>query len=356
MRPTQDHGIDIRIDDAHQFLRTLPDNHLDAIITDPPYEIDYVRQLRNIHGGHEWDATGIACDASFWAEALRAAKPGANLLAFAAPRTVHRIAVAIEEAGWELRDQVLVWMKSYGFPKKLAIRKKLASRGRSDLAERYEGIGNVLKPSYEPIIVARKAPIAGGLVENLIHHGIGGLGIDACRIPTDDDRSRPPGISRRGDTLFMQRGTARSVSHAAGRYPGNLLFVHDEHCTSETGCAADCHVAGFEHTYPGKSKFFPAFYYSGRASKAERPVVDGIEHPTIKPVALMEWLVALGAPAAGMLVLDPFAGTGSTGLACARLGRRAMLVENNERYLPLLNERLRTVLTTPRERTETEPA
>lgn len=332
--------IDLIHGDARAVVRLLDTNLVDAVVTDPPYEIDYARQLRSLHGGHDWDRTGIAFDPAFWAEVHRVLKPGGNLLAFAAPRTSHRIASAIEDGGFEIRDQILVWLKSYGFPKRLPFERKLTKLGREDLHPHVAGIGNMLKPSYEPIIVARKPPLHGDLVENIAEFGVGGYGIDACRITTTDDRSRKPGSSQRGDMLWMSRGSEKSTSHPEGRYPGNFLLAHDPHCREGASCVESCHVLELGEVRSRPAEFFPTFHYSGRASRSERPVVDGIEHPTVKPLSLMRWLVRLAAPHPGAVILDPFAGTGTTGEAAREEGAGCILVEADNAYVRLAEERL----------------
>ncbi|MGO1851798.1 MAG: DNA-methyltransferase [Microbacteriaceae bacterium] len=314
-------------------LPQLADNSVDAVVTDPPYEIDLARQH-----DLDWDRSGVAFDKGLWAEVLRVTKPGGNLLAFGAPRTVHRLTVAIEDAGWEVRDSIVAWVKAYGFPKALETQRLLERRGHPQLAAEFAGVQNVLKPAHEPIVVARKPLDGATLADNIVAHGVGGLGIDNCRISTDEDRSRRPGMATADDIVHMSRGRERNKSHPAGRWPTNMVLVHGEDCI-EGECERGCPAAELDQQRRGAARYFPQFFYSGRASRAERPVVDGVQHHSVKPIALMEWLVELAAPLRGMLVLDPFAGTGTTGQACARTGRRALLGEQHEPYLPLIRER-----------------
>lgn len=329
------HNIQLAVGAAqHDLLPHLPSNSVDAIITDPPYEIDFTRQV-----GRNWDKSGIAFSTPFWQECLRVAKPGANLAAFGAPRTYHRLATAIEDAGWELRDNLLAWVKGHGFPKALETQQLLTRRGYPHLAEKYAGIQNVLKPAHEPILLARKPLEVGDtLADNLIKHGVGGLGIDNCRIPTRDNRSRTPGKAHKGDIIHMSRGTQKSTSHKAGRWPTNTVFVHDPDCAS--ACTEACPIHQLEQQKRGASRYFPQFRYSSRAPQSERPIAFGVEHHTVKPLALIEWLVQLVAPVEQMLVLDPFAGSGTTAEACVRLNRSAILAEIEPDYVPLIEMRI----------------
>lgn len=318
--------------DSLKLLRKYPDNTFDHIVTDPPYELNFGRIA-----GRTWDGTGIAFDPTFWAECLRVLKPGGNLLAFAAPRTHHRIAVAIEDAGFEVRDDILAWVKSSGFPKSKNLPKLLGDLNQPELSQQWQGMGTAFKPAHEPIIVARKAPV-GPLPENIVEWGVGGLNIDAMRVPTDEDRSRTPGEARRGDILNLQRGGERSISHEGGRFPTNMILVHREECTEET-CDEDCAALELENQKKGSSRFFPAFFYHGRAARSERPVVNGVEHLSVKPLGVMEWLVT-GAAMPGQLILDPFAGSGATVEAAMRHNIRCVALELGEDYIPLIKARV----------------
>lgn len=336
-RALTDH-IDLYHSKAERVLRGIPDESFDAIITDPPYEVDLVRQ-----SGRSWDRTGIAFSVPLWRDALRVVKPGANLVAFGSPRSFHRLVCAVEDAGWEIRDTARAWVKSYGFPKALEVQQLLHRRGRPDLAERFAGAQNVLKPAYEPLLIARR-PIEGKtLADNIIEHGVGGLGIDACRIPSDDDRARTPGTASAGDIIHMSRGLDRSVSHPGGRWPTNALFVHGHDCSLEPPhCEPGCPVAQLNEQHPGAEKYFPVFHYAGRASKSERPIVDGIEHHTVKPLSVVTWTVDLGCPVDGMRILDLFAGTGTLAEAVllGERGHHVTLIEQERDYLPLIERRV----------------
>ena len=197
-------------------------------------------------------------------------------------------------------------------------------------AQRWDGWGTALKPAIEPIILARK-PLDGTVANNVLAHGVGGLNIDACRVGTDDT-SRTPSVV--GDTSApMGRGIAMGGrGHSAGRFPANVLL--DEHAAKEMD----------RQSGVGASKFFPVFKYQAKAPKKERPVIereDGtkIQHPTVKPVALMEWLVTLVTPPNGV-VLDPFAGSGTTLQAALNEGFDPIGVEQDVDYIQLINKRL----------------
>ena len=201
--------------DCRDQLATIPDNSIDAIVTDPPYELGFM--------GKSWDASGIAYNPTVWTECLRVLKPGGHLLAFSGSRTYHRMAVAIEDAGFQIRDQIM-WVYGSGFPKSLDISKAIdkaagaeravvgtakgarngngnnndygdfgsATSGEYSVtapataeAEVWEGWGTGLKPAHEPIVLARK-PLVGTVAENVLRFGVGGLNIDGCRVATDE--------------------------------------------------------------------------------------------------------------------------------------------------------------------------
>lgn len=332
--PTSPERPTILKGDSVKVLRSIDDNTFDAIVTDPPFELGFTRI-----SGRKWDATGIAFSTQLWGEALRVLKPGGNLLAFGSPRTYHRLVVAVEDSGFEVRDTILAWVKSTGFAKSLDISRLLESREESALAVAWAGTGTGLKPAHEPIVVARKRP-DGSIVDNIIRHGVGGLNIDAARVLTEDDRSRTPGQSRVGDVINFQRGgTAKSRSHPGGRWPANVVVVHRPDCTLEGECAPDCAAAELDAQSAGAARFFPAFRYQGRASASERPRVDGVAHLTVKPIGLMEWLVGLAA-LPGQLILDPFAGSGATTEAAMHLGVRSIGIDNQTDHVRQIQQRI----------------
>ena len=230
-------------------MKQLPDNSVDSIVTDPPYELGFM--------GKSWDASGIAFNVEVWREALRVMKPGGHLIAFSGSRTYHRMAVAIEDAGFEIRDQIM-WVYGSGFPKSHNISKGLDKqegiwRGKAgepidddtkrsfgqhyertpmeppvtDAAKQWDGWGTALKPAHEPMVLARK-PLIGTVANNVLTHGTGGLNIDGSRVQTDDkwegrtlDSAKPLIGFEGGDGLNAQS----SPSNSLGRWPAN--FIHD---------------------------------------------------------------------------------------------------------------------------------
>ena len=233
--------------------------------------------------------------------------------------------------------------------------------------------GTQVKPAIEPIILAQK-PLVGTVASNVLAHGVGGLNIDACRVSTDDDTARPNGVT----AIWQEDGTAKAGiggGSPAGRFPANVLL--DEHAAKEmdkqSGYQKDgFHVArnrdhdakmgGFDGGWKkdaksggygsggGASRFFPVFKYQAKAPKKERPVIeleDGtkIQHNTVKPLALMEWLVSLIVPPGGV-VLDPFAGSGTTLQAALNKGFQPIGIEQDADYIKLIEKRLEATCTT----------
>ncbi|KVG33844.1 DNA-methyltransferase [Burkholderia diffusa] len=352
--------------DCREVLKTLSDASIDAIVTDPPYELGFM--------GRAWDRSGIAYDVSMWAECLRVLKPGGHLLAFSGSRTYHRMACAIEDAGFELRDQIM-WLYGSGFPKS------------KNLEGDWAGWGTALKPAHEPICVARK-PLVGTVAANVLEHGTGALNIDACRVPHQTinggnlaDNPHLRGTKLRAApvaTSFGREGDETPLTDASGRWPANV--IHDG---SDEVLAAFPDAPGQQHascdaqrtranTYGAvtdNGKIYAPrlesatsaarFFYCAKASRADRNEGcdalpdqkggmnsntsgqhitrrDGWEsepvknnHPTVKPTDLMCYLVRLVTPPGGT-VLDPFMGSGSTGKACAREGFAFIGIEKDE--------------------------
>jgi site-specific DNA-methyltransferase (adenine-specific) len=202
--------------DCLEVLKGLPDCSVDSIITDPPYELGFM--------GKKWDGSGVSFDPETWAACLRVAKPGAFLLAFGGTRTWHRIAVAIEDAGFEIRD-TLCWMYGTGFPKSKSLR---------DVGPEWEGHGTALKPSFEPVIVAMK-PCEGTFAANAAKWGVAGLNVDGCRISTNGEQPSSwfenPGIKRVGGILNRSDELRPPVTQSpSGRWPPNTVFSHAPGC------------------------------------------------------------------------------------------------------------------------------
>jgi site-specific DNA-methyltransferase (adenine-specific) len=339
--------IRILIGDCRERLKDLSDNSVDSVVCDPPYHLTsivkrfgaenaapakvgktgaYARASKGFMG-QTWDGGDVAFQPDTWAEVLRVLRPGGHLIAFSGTRTYHRMAVAIEDAGFEIRDQ-LAWVYGSGFPK---------SHNQPG------GWGTALKPSWEPIALCRK-PLVGPVAANMTQFGTGALNIDGCRIETsDDDKAainakhagmdcdeyeRPAGVSLNLSVKPMAMKAAEA--HPQGRWPANLChdgsdevvagfpITHSEGGGDKTR-AASLGTVSFGNAggqdkvvYHGEGSA-ARFFYCAKATTEERG--EGNNHPTVKPVALMSWLVRLVTPKGGT-VLDPFMGSGSTALAC----------------------------------------
>jgi DNA modification methylase len=411
--------------DCYEVMKSMPDNSVDSIVTDPPYELGFM--------GKSWDSTGIAYSAEMWAEALRVLKSGGHLLAFSGSRTYHRMAVAIEDAGFEIRDQIM-WVYGSGFPKSHNISKaidKAAGADRevgnlkfkggtqlgvinddgwepkdvyesfstTDEAKQWDGWGTALKPAHEPIVLARK-PFTGTVAQNVLAHGTGALNIDASRISIAEGDE--PSAGSRTATF----GTQETISGgdgsggwqpASGRFPAN--FIHDGSdevlaLFPDTGKSTGGRIgkksmgdvtnvpAGeYEAGDPGfgDSGSAARFFYCAKTNKRDRnegldkflakqtlggggltaeikedgsydtasaggkygsvKAVSQNYHPTVKPTALMRYLVRLVTPPNG-IVLDPFLGSGSTGKACMYEKFDFIGIEMTEEYLPIAQARI----------------
>jgi site-specific DNA-methyltransferase (adenine-specific) len=233
--------LDLRLGDCLTVLRTLPDASIDAVVTDPPYELGFM--------GKGWDASGIAFNTEVWRECLRVLKPGGYLLAFGGTRTYHRMTVAIEDAGFEVRD-CLMWVYGSGFPKSLNVEKNVPP----EHAAAWAGWGTALKPAWEPVVVARK-PLEGTVAGNVLKHGTGAMNIDGCRVPSSDgyekawDRPVSTNIGAQGGA-YITTGDQHTVdlsSHKpeGGRWPANVILSHAPDC-GEDGCAPGCPCAAMD--------------------------------------------------------------------------------------------------------------
>ena len=422
--------------DCREVLKGFPDCSFDSIVTDPPYELGFM--------GKKWDSSGVAYDVSLWAECLRVLKPGGHLLAFSGSRTYHRMAVAIEDAGFEIRDQIM-WVYGSGFPKsmdiskaidksagaerevigqKLHARKGVASAEErtvigagafgearmgditapaTDAAQQWSGWGTALKPAHEPIVMARK-PVEGTVANNVLKHGVGGINIDGCRVASTDNFDNVVGrpiqklaTRREGETDDEYRSRvlespaqqeALAKLKELGRFPAN--FIHDG---SEEVLALFPDVkgqVGMKKTVGGHrfiegdlntvqqfdygrqdNGYAARFLYCAKASKDERNAgLEGLPeqtsgadalrdggresqprqnfHPTVKPIALMRYLVRLVTPPNGT-VLDPFAGSGTTLVAAILEGFSPVGMELTADYLPIINARVEWALKQPKE-------
>lgn len=380
----------IRVGSCLDLMPTLDANSIDAIVTDPPYGLTEPRSGGNGSGkawaerseeakrarrggfmGKAWDAA--VPSVPFWEAALRVAKPGAHLVAFGGTRTYHRLTCAIEDAGWEIRD-CLSWLYGSGFPK----------------SHNGPWGGTALKPAWEPIILARK-PLVGTVAANVAAHGTGALNIDGCRIATTEMAGpRDPDLSRmkQPDWRMTGGGTGGGATSPLGRWPANVCLDEDaaaaldeQSGTLTSGGTPSRRLSDkTRHTYGafngtenpdgiGRSEGGASrFFYCAKASRAEREAgLEGRErkaklwssgeqspgtfqaegtdrtstnhHPTVKPVALMRWLCRLVTPPGG-LILDPFTGSGTTGVAAALEGFRFLGIEQEAEYAQIAEARI----------------
>jgi DNA modification methylase len=336
--------------DCLERLRELPDCSVDACVTDPPYGLSFM--------GKAWDYD--VPQAEVWREVLRVLKPGGHLLAFAGTRTQHRMAVQIEDAGFEIRD-LIAWVYGSGFPKSLDVSKaidKAAGAEREVVgtaagarngngqnndygafgshvdgtynitapatpeAQQWTGWGTALKPALEPITVARK-PLVGTVAENVLRHGTGALNVDGCRVAHNEEcRMMAPSQANIDNPSEKHRQAGRREAvlelKPEGRWPANL--IHD-------GSEEPCELLGSA----------ARFFYCAKASKADRGAEN--VHPTVKPTELMRYLVRLVTPPGGV-VLDPFMGSGSTGKAAVLEGFRFIGIEREAEYIEIARGRI----------------
>ena len=283
---------------------------VESVVTDPPYELGFM--------GKSWDASGIAFDKKTWELAFELLNPGGYLLAFSASRNYHRIAVAVEDAGFEIRDQIM-WIYGSGFPKSLNLG---------------DGWGTALKPAHEPIVMAKKF-IEGTNKNNREKYGTGGLNIDGCRINYVSDTHEP-----------------------TGRFPANVIMdaeagaILDEQAPKTgNGHMAKIKVTGYGNfggggaSYEGKGEKLDGlsgaskFFYCPKTSMSEKHNGDKNTHPTVKPVELMKYLCKLVTPKGGT-VLDPFMGSGSTGMAAKDEGFEFIGIEKEKEYIEIAESRI----------------
>lgn len=385
--------------DCLAVLPRLAEASFDACVTDPPYHLASIVKRFGAEGaaaaksdgatgvyrrasagfmGKQWDGGAIAFDPATWAEVYRVLKPGAHLAAFAAPKNAHRLTSAIEDAGFEIRD-VVMWLFGQGFPKShdvgKAIIRSLGATLEADMqAYKWDGWGTALKPAYEPIILARK-PLVGTVAENVLAHGTGAINIDACRIEInpeiDDPRLGGVGTwstDKMAKTVYAggYRGE-RVGSSLLGRWPANVAHDGSDEVIAlfpdsdgqqgdirgnEPSHTGDCNTACYGEF--GRVPFgrrsdqgsAARFFYCAKATADERA---GSRHPTVKPLALMRWLVRMVTPKDG-LILDPFAGTGTTAEAAIYENARAALIEKEADSQADIRRRMGLVVMGPDER------
>lgn len=361
--------------DSRNVLKGIPDCSIDSVVTDPPYALVSIVKRFGAEGskptkdgdvyarsssgfmGKKWDTGETAFAVTFWAEVMRVLKPGGHVIAASGTRTYHRLAVAVEDAGFEIRDMVQ-WLYGSGFPKSHDVSKGIdrtlgmgrdkvrhkprpetsgTMSGSSDSrpwieksreagyhevdsnipaspeAAQWQGWGTALKPACEPWVLARK-PLIGTVAANVLEHGTGAINIDGCRV---GEETLP---AAKGEAKYNGKYGDRvwDVPERTGRFPANVIHDGSDEATDGLGEAS-------------------RFFYSAKADAMDRA---GSKHPTVKPVDLMQYMCRLITPPGGV-VLDPFAGSGSTGEAAWREGFQAILIEREAEYAEDIRARLR---------------
>jgi site-specific DNA-methyltransferase (adenine-specific) len=331
--------------DTRVGLADAPDATFGSCVTDPPYELVATGKSSPKKGymNQQWDGSGIAFDPSFWAEVLRVLKPGAHLVAFGAPRTYHRLACAIEDAGFEIRDS-LHWCTASGFPKSMNVAAKLSE---SDLAAAFDGWGTALKPAHEPIVLARR-PIEGSVAATIAAHGTGAINIDACRVL---DGRWPPNVLVTHDpgcgemcvegcvVAEVDGGPSGNISRvlAASHWDPTLDLLPLRYVPKPSRSERD---AGLEHLTPRRLSDRAHDDRPGGDNPRNRTNTPRLNfHPTVKPVEVMRWLVRLVTPP-GERVLEPFAGSGTTLMASVIEGFDATGFELTGDFLPIIEGRV----------------
>ncbi len=386
--------------DCVEGMKILDDNSIDSIVTDPPYELGFM--------GKKWDSTGIAYNVKLWQEALRVLKPGGHLLAFGGTRTYHRMTCAIEDAGFEIRDQ-MQWIYGSGFPKSHDISKAIDKQAGAERevvgtyqhpdgkprnidnhkankdariadqewgmkqsgfqpitapatpeAQQWQGWGTALKPANEPICVARKPISEKTIADNVLKWGTGGLNIDGCRIGTEqiktNGKRQGKGVSLEWSKYTSPEGYEGGIHQ--GRFPANVILdeeagklLDEQSGILKSGLLKAGHPYGLgdgQNVYGkltgytkqdthGDSGGASRFFYCAKASKKERG--EGNNHPTVKPLSLIKYLVTLVTPPDGVC-LDPFMGSGTTAVACIKTNRKYIGFELSEEYCKIAEKRI----------------
>ena len=356
-------------------MKEMPENSVDSIVTDPPYELGFM--------GKSWDSSGIAFNIEVWQEALRVLKPGGHLIAFSGSRTYHRMAVAIEDAGFEIRDQIM-WVYGSGFPKSHNVSKGIdkaagaerevvgiakgagssnteslgvyqsqfeATSPATPAAKQWDGWGTALKPAHEPIVLARK-PLIGTVAANVLTYGTGGLNIDGSRVGSEGGTARDGKADQPNESGWENMRGHGVAQLNSGRWPAN--FIHDGsdevdellgeparffYCAKASKKDRNEGLDGFEAK---EKRYMATANGTGETSIGmdrftTQPVAN--HHPTVKPTTLMQYLVRLVTPPNG-IVLDPFMGSGSTGKACAYEGFDFIGIEQSAEYIEIAQARI----------------
>ena len=399
LKKLEDNSIDAVVcDPPYGLSNTKPQQVADVLKAWVTGDTVSVPAKRGGFMGKDWDS--FVPPPAVWEECMRVLKPGGHMAVFAGARTQDLMGLSIRLAGFEIRD-TLGWVYSQGFPKSHDIGKAIdkaagaerevvgqdrnfgvttAADGKAAFgdyagswditapatseAQRWDGWGTSLKPAIEPIILARK-PLDGTVANNVLAHGVGGLNIDACRVGTEERLSfGSRAIGTDSGVYGKQVPKGEGEQNPAGRFPANVLL--DEHAAKEMDKQSGVLKSGGGNKGPrssswftsnspnvddvrnpdsgGASRFFPVFKYQAKAPKKERPVIereDGtkIQHPTVKPLTLLEWLVELITPPGGV-VLDPFAGSGTTLQAAINKGFQPIGIEQDADYIKLIEQRL----------------
>jgi DNA modification methylase len=412
-----DGRVRLHVGDMAAVLAGLPECSVDSVVCDPPYHLTsivkrfggkgaaaakhgtdgaFARASRGFMG-QTWDGGDVAFRVETWAAVLRVLKPGGHLVAFSGTRTYHRMVCAIEDTGFEVRDQ-LAWLYGTGFPKSHDVAKgiaKLKGAERRVVAERaqrcnfdpnslggggfkrgtivvsepatseaatWDGWGTALKPAHEPVVLARKPLSEGSVAANVLKWGTGAINVDGCRVETEASPVSARLTKGRGLGYGGGDGERGAWDGSAGRFPANVIHdgsdevmaafpESDRAPTGERVITSKAHVSVANGANRDRMTFGPPdaggsaarFFFSAKADADDRL---GSKHPTVKPVDLMQWLVRLVTPPGGV-VLDTFAGTGTTGEAAWREGFDAILVERDPAYAEDIRRRMALALAGP---------
>jgi DNA modification methylase len=381
---TEDKQYKLYEGQMQEVLDSLPENSVDAIICDPPYELGFM--------GKSWDSSSVAFQKETWEHCLRVLKRGGFLLAFGGSRTFHRIACAIEDAGFEIRD-TLMWLYGSGFPKSLniglavdklngveskilSIRKNGNKGGgnktfdddsyvwkkefeQKEATNEWRGWGTALKPAYEPIIVARK-PMKTSVAENVLKNRVGGINIDECRVGNEHFKIED-GEYDNNETQACCGNIKRAPKEYNGRFPANIITDGSKEVAN--GMPTENDVSAMRYFYCAKAS--KKDRDGGLDMFEEKQTTDGCirensetarkfgansalrknVHPTVKPCELMQYLIRLVAPK-GSVVMDCFMGSGSTGKATMFENRERNAnyyfigIEMTSEYLPICKARI----------------
>ena len=322
--------------DSLKKLKKLKPNSIDSCVTDPPYGLKFMNK--------HWDYDVPSVE--LWREVYRVMKPGAHLLSFGGTRTYHRMVCNIEDAGFEIRDQIQ-WIYGSGFPKSHNIGKTV---------KEFEGFGTALKPAHEPIVLARKPISEKTVAKNVLKWGTGGLNINESRIEGVVPKTIQGQSSKQGEIYGKdQRKLKEFIPSPQGRFPANVCFdeaaagvldgqsgASNSRPDSRSERRKDGNTYGRNLTRtPNKlsdSGGASRFFYVAKASKRERGEENN--HPTVKPIKLMRYLITMVTPPNGIM-LDPFMGSGSTGLACKNLNRKFIGIEIEPKYFEIAKRRIK---------------